>query len=332
MLKEFRAISSGDSANLVKAVLLAVALLCAGSCSSSHQRSFPPTTARASRADPTSTSTPSTTPPTTAAPGPPYAVGSVTLPLVDTSRPTVSHGHQISSSRSLTTVVWFPDVAGRHPLVVFAHGYQVGPPPYLTLLQAWAAHGYVVAAPEFPLTDAAVAGGEIDENDINNQPEDLRFVTDSLVATGSPVASRIDPAEIALAGHSDGAESAVAASVAPVPPGEPAFHALIAMSVQQLPGVSHTDNPPMLVTQGDEDTINPPAYGYQVYAEGTSPKYLLVLKGGGHLPPVEAGSAWLPGIEAVTEAFLDCYVERDAPAGAIGSSVSGSSLFSFDAG
>lgn len=270
-------------------------------------------------------------PPTTA-PEPPYPLGSVTLPLVDTTRPTVSRGNRISASRSLTTIVWYPDVPGRRPLVIFAHGYQVGPMPYLALLQSWAAHGYVVAAPEFPLTDAAVAGRNLDESDIDNQPQDLRFVTDSLVAAGSPVAARIDAAEIAVAGHSDGAESAVAASIATVPPGEPPFKALVAMSVQQLPGVSKTDNPPMLVTQGDQDTINPPSYGYQVYTEGTSPKYLLVLRGGGHLPPIESGSAWLPGIEAVTEAFLDCYLAHDVPAGAIGNGVAGSSLFSFDAG
>ena len=261
--------------------------------------------------------------------GPPFDVASLTLPLVDTSRPTVSHGHQISSSRALTTLVWYPQAPGRRPLVVFAHGYQVGPTPYLSLLRTWAAHGYVVAAPEFPLTDEAVAGANLDENDINNQPADLRFVTDTLTSASSPVAARIDVNQVVVAGHSDGSESALAASVAPVPSGEPPFRALVAMSVQQLPGVSHTDNPPMLVTQGDHDTINPPSYGYQVYDQGSSPKYLLVLKGGEHLPPLEAGSAWLTGIELVTEAFLDCYAVHDAPRGAIGAGVSGSTLFGF---
>jgi pimeloyl-ACP methyl ester carboxylesterase len=256
----------------------------------------------------------------------------VTLDLVDTSRPTVSLGHEISQSRALTTIVWYPQVAGRRPLVVFAHGFEVGPSPYVTLLEAWASHGYVVAAPEFPLTDSAIAGSNLDEGDISNQPADLRYVTDSLVAASSPLSARIDPARVAVAGHSDGSESALAASITPPPSGQPAYRALIAMSVQQLPDVSHTANPPMLVTQGDADTINPPAYGYQVYTQGSSPKYLLVLKGGGHLPPLQAGSAWLPGIESVTEAFLDCYVAGGASAGAIATGVTGSSLFSFASG
>lgn len=314
------------------AAFTAAVLLCTGGCASSHPRADRPPPGPVPPTAPT-TSTTSTVPiPPTTAPGPPYPLSSVTLPLVDHTRPTVSHGHQVSSSRSLTTIVWYPDVPGRHPLVVFAHGYQVGPTPYFALLQAWASHGFVVAAPEFPLTDAAIAGNNIDESDIDNQPQDLRFVTDSLIATGSPIAARINPEEVAVAGHSDGAESAVAASVAPVPSGEPPFDALIAMSVQQLPGVSKTDNPPMLVTQGDQDTINPPSYGYQVYTEGVSPKFLLVLRGGGHLPPLQSGSPWLAGIETVTDAFLDCYLAHDVPAAAIGSGVSGSSLFSFDAG
>jgi pimeloyl-ACP methyl ester carboxylesterase len=237
----------------------------------------------------------------------------ISLPLVDRSRPTISHGHLVSSVRSLTTLVWVPAAPGRRPLIVFAHGFDVGPDDYGALLAAWAAHGYVVAAPEFPLTDPAVAGANLDEDDINNQPADLRFVTDSLAATTSPVSARLDTGRVAVAGHSDGGESALAATVLSVPAGEPRYRGLIAMSVQPLPGSGATANPPILVTQGDADTINPPAYGLQTWQQSASPKYLLVLHGGGHLPPLQAGSPWLPGVEAVTEAFLDAYVAGDAP-------------------
>jgi fermentation-respiration switch protein FrsA (DUF1100 family) len=261
-------------------------------------------------------------------------VSTVTLRLVDTSRPTVSHGREISPSRALTTLVWLPAAAGRWPLVVFAHGFQVGPQPYATLLTAWAAHGYVVAAPEFPLTDAAIAGANLDEADIDSQPADVRFVTDFLVSSGSPLAARIDSTRVAVAGHSDGGETALAAAVAPVPAGEPPYRAVIAMSVQPLTGTGPTENPPILVTQGDADTINPPMYGYQTWQQARSPKYLLVLHGGGHLPPLEADSAWLPGVEAVTEAFLDAYMAVDGPVARVAAAASGAgaSLFSLQSG
>jgi pimeloyl-ACP methyl ester carboxylesterase len=256
----------------------------------------------------------------------------LTLHLDDPSRPTISRGRIVSSSRALTTLVWVPQVAGRRPLVVFGHGFQVGPGPYEALLRTWASHGYVVAAPEFPLTDTAVAGANLDEADIDNQPADLRFVTDALVAPGGPVADRIATGEVAVAGHSDGAESALAASLAATPPGQPQFRALIAMSVQELPGVTRTANPPLLITQGDVDNINPPAYGYQTWQYAASPKFLVVLHGAGHLPPLEPGSAWLPRIETATLAFLDCYVAHDGPESAIQSGLAGSPLFSVRSG
>lgn len=233
------------------------------------------------------------------------------MALVDGSRPTVSQGRTISRSRALTTIVWFPNRPGRWPLIVFAHGFDVGPQPYTSLLENWAAHGYVVAAPAFPLTDPDVAGPNLDEADINNQPADVRFVTDQLISPISPVVSRIDRSRVAVAGHSDGAETALAASTDPVPAGQPRYRAVIVLSGQPVPGAA-ARNPPALVVQGDADTINPPPLGYSTWDQAASPKYLLVLEGAGHLPPFEAGSRWLGGVESVTDAFLDAYVAGDA--------------------
>jgi pimeloyl-ACP methyl ester carboxylesterase len=258
-------------------------------------------------------------------------VTEMTLHPVDTSRPTVSHGQTISSSRSLVTLVWVPERPGRSPLIVFAHGFEVGPTPYSALLEAWAADGYVVAAPEFPLTDLAVAGANLDEADIDNQPEDVRFVTDYLVSSHSPVDNRIDPTRVAVAGHSDGAETALAASVDPAPTGEPTYRAVLAFGSQPLLG-GPSDNPPILVEQGDQDEIDPPSNGYATFADAASPKYLMVAKGGGHLPPLEAGSQWLPGMEAVTEAFLGAYVAGDTPPATISSVAERYPYLSLEAG
>ena len=225
------------------------------------------------------------------------------VPLVDPSRPTVSRGVQLSASRSLTTQVWAPAVAGPWPLIVFASGYDVGPDTYAALCRAWAAAGYVVAAPMFPLADPAVAGSALDENDLNNEPADLLFVIASLLDPGTAVASQIDATHIAVAGHSDGAE--VALAVAQM--GNPAIRAVIAMSGQ--PVVPHqAPNPPLLAIQGDQDTVNPPARSVAVYSQAASPRFLLTLVGGGHLPPYVAGSRWEPVVEAVTTDFLNHYL------------------------
>jgi hypothetical protein len=296
---------------------LIVAALIPASCSPSGPAAAREPATTGSLPPPTTSAPPATVPVTTAPAAPPYPVTTTTIPLVDTSRPTVSRGRTLSTSRPLTTQVWAPVASGRWPLVVFGHGYQVGPGPYSALLRAWAADGYVVAAPEFPLSDQAVAGANLDENDIANEPGDLRFVLDSLVAPASPLAGRIDRARVALAGHSDGAEAAVAEAVSPVPPGQPAVHAVIAMSVNPLPGIPQLANPPLLVTQGDADEINPFAEGHQTYAGARSPKYFLTLLGGGHLPPLETGSAWLPTVITVSEDFLHLYLNNTGSRGAL---------------
>jgi dienelactone hydrolase len=257
----------------------------------------PPTTARTV---PTTIATTTTAPPT---PQRPYPIATSTVTLVDPSRPTVSRGRTIAPSRTLTTLLWYPTVAGRWPLIVFAHGFQVGPVPYTHLCEAWAAAGYVVAAPEFPLTDAAVAGAALDEADINNQPADVRFVAASLVA-GGPTSTRIDPAHIAMAGHSDGAETALAAGVE----GGLRIRAVIALAVSPLPSGGSSGNPPLLVGQGDQDTINPPALGQAVFNQAARPRYLLNLIGAGHLPPFTGTAPWQPVVDRVTIDFLDRYV------------------------
>jgi len=94
-----------------------------------------------------------------------FAVGVRVVRLVDRTR-------RIGAEpRTLVTVVRYPALgapsaadrpdapaaraAGPFPLVVFAHGYQLGPDTYARLLRAWARAGYVVAAPAFPRTHAS---------------------------------------------------------------------------------------------------------------------------------------------------------------------------------
>ncbi len=251
-----------------------------------------------------------TTAPTTTPPSPPYALAGATLHLVDTSRPTVSHGRTVASTRSLTTLVWYPAAPGRWPLVVFAHGYRVGPETYLHLCQVWAAAGYVVAAPEFPLTDPAVAGVALDEGDIVQQPADVRFVITALLDPAGPLATIIDPARIGVAGHSDGGETVLAVGYLPGQT-DPRVKAVIALSVQPLPPPGPLSRPgglPLLVGQGDRDTINPPARGQAVYDQAGPPRWFLGLKGADHLSPFAGGTSWQPVVDRVTIDFLDRYL------------------------
>jgi dienelactone hydrolase len=226
----------------------------------------------------------------------------MTLAFVDRSRPTVSRGQTVSGQRALTTLVWYPKSSGRWPVVVFAHGFQVGPAPYEHLCRAWAAAGYAVAAPEFPLTDAAVAGPALDENDLANQPADVAFVVSSLLAPGSPLALHLDGSRVAVAGHSDGAVTALGVAADRAIP----LRAVIAVSGSPVAGTE--PNPPLLVAQGDEDTVNPPATGRSVYEQAHRPRFLLSLLGGGHMAAFLGGTRWQAVVDKMTVDFLDRYL------------------------
>ncbi len=101
------------------------------------------------------------------------------------------------------------------PLVVFAHGYDVTPLTYHDLLHHLASAGFVVAAPFFPLE---AAGGTLNENDLANEPQDIKFVITKTLAAGTVpglLDGMIDPAHIALVGHSDGGEAVLGEAYLP---------------------------------------------------------------------------------------------------------------------
>jgi dienelactone hydrolase len=206
--------------------------------------------------------------------------------------------------------------AGPFPLIVFAHGFAVTPAPYARLLRSWARAGYVVAAPVFPLENANAPGGP-DESDLVNQPTDVSYVITRLLvedrAGTSPLAGLIDPRAVAVAGHSDGAETALAVAYS----GEfrdPRVRAAVILSGAEMSGVGGFHfaraGPALLAAQGTSDHTNEPRFTNAFFAAAHRPKFLLRLIGAGHLPPYTDEQPQLAIVERVTIAFLDSYVKH----------------------
>jgi dienelactone hydrolase len=212
--------------------------------------------------------------------------------------------------RVLVTDVRIP-TQGRppYPLVVFAHGFALTPHVYAGLLDTWASAGYVVAAPVFPVENTNAPGGP-DERDLANQPGDMSFVISQLTAASSPLRRLIDPTRIALAGHSDGAETALAA----VYDGryvDRRVDAAIVLSGAAFPGFTRpARSPPLLAVQGTSDPINSPDTTLAYYRLMHRPKFLLWLLGATHLPPYTTDERWTGVVERTTRAFLDHYLKR----------------------
>jgi dienelactone hydrolase len=251
------------------------------------------------------------------------AIGTTVLALVDRSRPTVSHGRPLSAQRALTTVVWYPQAAGPHPLVVFAHGYRIGVGPYRRACQALAQEGFVVAAPSFPLTDQTVAGTALDEGDTVNQPADMSFVITQLLAAngsgsaGSPLSGRIDPRAIAAVGHSDGADTVLALGYLSGSR-DPRVAAIVADGPDPLPrpaGPPLVSAVPLLLIHGDHDTISPFSGSQRLVTQLRTRGWFLVLRGADHLPPIQGGSPWTAVFDRVTADFLVGILTNDSNLG-----------------
>jgi fermentation-respiration switch protein FrsA (DUF1100 family) len=247
------------------------------------------------------------------------------LHLVDRSR-TIALPGGARVPRPLLTVVRYPvaapagehdlggaapdRAAGPFPLIVFGHGYAVTPGIYARLLRTWARAGFVVAAPVFPLGNEHAPGGPF-EPDLVNQPADMSFVISSLLSARGPLAGLVDPSRIALAGQSDGGDTALAAAYDPRSR-DPRVRAAVILSGAEIPYVSPVrfpvHGPPLLATQGTADTINPPSLTEAFFAPAPRPKFLLWLRGAGHLPPYTRAGPQLATVARTSIAFLERYL------------------------
>jgi dienelactone hydrolase len=260
-----------------------------------------------------------------------FAVGLRVLHLVDSSRAVTLPNGSIQP-RTLVSYVRYPadgspgraDLSnapaaradGPFPLVVFGHGFNVTPSIYSQLLHAWAQAGYVVVAPAFPLENAGAPGGAKEE-DLTNQPADMRFLISQMLAAGGrasdPLAGLIDPGAIAVAGQSDGGDTALAVAY-DSRFRDPRVGAAVILSGAEIPATGsftfQPGSPPLLAAQGTADPINPPYLTETFFEAAPRPKYLLRLLGAEHLPPYTQQQPQLAIVERVTIAFLDGYLKH----------------------
>ena len=221
------------------------------------------------------------------------SVTSTTMTFVDTSRSTPPwDGTAGTPSRTLVTTIWYPARAsgsvtaagnGPYPLIVFAHGLGGSPQDYRQLLTAWAAAGYVVAAPLFPLSSSQTPGGP-DGGDIGNQPGDMSFVIDQMLSASAtangPLSGLVDPNEIGAAGHSNGAITTLGL-VANSCCRDTRVKAAVVMAgtTEGLGSGSYelTKAPPLLVISDVHDGLVPYTDAVAVFNQALGPKALLTL-------------------------------------------------------
>lgn len=221
--------------------------------------------------------------------GAPSDVAVVQLDLVDTSRPTAATpGVPGTTSRALPTTVYLPPGTAAAPLIVLAHGAAGAPEKFTELASYWADHGFVVAAPRFPLTNDEVPEPVI--ADFPEQGRDVRFVIDEVLARSAAageLAGRVDPERIGLFGLSLG--SLTVWSAVFDEPGETRVDALIQSDGTTLVTDDRIGDIrfPVFIAHSDTDPIFSYADLLARYDALPGAKYLLTLHGAAHAAVAE---------------------------------------------
>jgi dienelactone hydrolase len=245
--------------------------------------------------------------------------------FVDTTRATSPNGSFAGApSRTLPTQFWYPAEGqagdaptadatpdrghGPYPMVLFAHGYDVTPDFYASLLERWAAAGYVVVAPTFPILSGTPGGAS--HVDYERTFADGSFVITQVLGLGGgdPLAGLVDPERVAAAGHSDGEVISFGLGFLQCCR-DPRVKSVIAMAGD----LSNANNPhvrdtgtPILHVMETNDEYDP--YPHSVEwdrANLTSPRWMVSLNSS-HVPPyTQPGDPAFELVSRITIAYLD---------------------------
>lgn len=240
----------------------------------------------------------------------PLDVEVVTETFVDASRPTAAGaGTPERPDRTLVTRIAHPTEGGPYPLLVMSHGATGHPDEYAETIPMWAADGFVVAAPAFPLTNREVPAALGNAGDVVHQPGDVSFVIDQVLAAGddpaSPLHGLVDPEAVGVVGHSLGGATTWAVAFDTATRDDRIDSATVfAGLTMPMPGgeLALDSGLPLLVLHGDADDV-PLQWDLDAWEEAVAPKWFVTLRGATHVPAFTDAAS--PHDELVTRTVLD---------------------------
>jgi len=239
------------------------------------------------------------------------------LELVDHSRPAEDPGGTRSAPvRHLPTELFLPAGRGRHPVVVFAHGYDGDPSKFTELFGHWSDAGFAVIAPRFPITSTSDPLGPIARaGDIAQQPGDVSFVLTRILH--GRYAARLDRHRIGIAGLSLGGGT-VWGLISDRCCLDHRFGAAIVMDGHRfLFGDATFVRPriPVLVFHADRDYSLAYSSARAAYAQVGPPKFFVTIHETVHAQPYENTPDGADAMVVHTSIdFWRAYLEHDAAA------------------
>lgn len=239
----------------------------------------------------------------------PLAVVRVEREYVDASRATDANGdYPGASGRRLETTLWYPEdkQAAPYPLLVYSHGFSSSRQESESLAEYMASHGYIVIAPTFPLTNMRAPGGPRVQ-DVVNQPGDVKFLIDQLLAASenanSALFQQVDADRIGALGLSLGGLTSTLVAFHPQMRDSRITAALsIAGPTFVFTDVFYRHHPlPFLMLAGDIDAIVPWEDNAKPVPEQVPDGELITLHGASHAGFADPAAAmrWLSNPDAI---------------------------------
>lgn len=256
-----------------------------------------------------------------------------------------------AADRRVPIRVAYPDRGRELPVVVFSHAEYSSKDDYAALLDAWAAHGYVVVAPTHPdSTKLGMQRGDpAAQKTLPARLVDMKLALDGLPEIESRVpdlAGRVARTRVAAAGHAFGALVAQtlggattfdpATGTTVTTGADPRVSAVVLLSgpgpmpPTVRPQDFETLKVPTLVTVGTNDLAREPgSTGYEWRRQPFElvpggDRYLLVLRDADHylggtvgrddVQRSPNGMAYVAAVNGAALAFLDAYLKRSADA------------------
>jgi len=264
-----------------------------------------------------------------------YAVGMTTRTFVDSTRPTEG----VAPNRTLPTAIYYPARGqptdqpvqnappdtkdGPYPFILFSHGLGARGVYYQDVIKTWVSAGYIVAAPDYPLSNSNAPGGPQFGRavaDTKNQPADASFVINEVLRLdkrGRQLGG-IDASRIGASGHSLGGITTYGLVFSDCCR-DKRIRAAIPMS--GLAGLVDTPNhyfhssTPLLGLHGNADGTVPYQADRNAYAAAQPPKFLLTFLGAGHISPFIGGnSLQATALKESTVDFWNRYLKGDKQA------------------
>lgn len=251
------------------------------------------------------------------------AVGLRRAVLVDPSRPTPevpALGVAAATDRRIPITVFYPArgaatstpaadapaARGHFPVIVWAPGNGSSGSATPSQVWGWAKLGYVVVAPDFPVSSRARTSLEA-VADWPNQPGDVSFVLDEVLDHGAAgLRPIVDREHVGVAGHSLGAMTVLADGFGAH--ADPRIDAVVSFSgIPLVDGADVSSRPlPLLLLHGDDDATVPADASRAMFASAVGPRALVLVSGGGHSPYLQAPDAELEkSLFTATSRFWD---------------------------